>query len=439
MEMPEPMAASVIEDLVAGRWRDPASGRAVRIATRSIAIERTLDGGEAALVRALGLGPRLAVVGDRNTFDALGRRVERALAKIAATEAVVLDSPRADLATADALEARTAAADALLAVGSGTINDLAKYVAHRTGQAYAVFATAPSMNGYLTASASLAQGGFKVSLPARPPLGAFFDLEVLAAAPARLIHAGIGDSMCRTTAQTDWLLGHYLRDAPYSDTPYLLQIEDEPFLLSRAAAIARGDLKGIRALTRLLALAGLGMSIVGGSEPASMGEHLISHYVDMMARPHPGSLHGEQVGVATLAASRLQNAVLGAAEPPEVRPTRVDEDAMRRRYGPDLGERCIAELRAKALDPRAADRTNARLAEIWPALRARLRKVMLPTARLEQALAAAGAPLRGVDLGLERGFYQDAVRHAREIRRRYSILDLAGDAGLLDDFAAEEG
>jgi len=430
--------ASLIEDLPAGRWRDPATGRSVRIATRSIVIERTLDGGEAALIRALGLGPRIAVVGDRNTFDVLGRRVERALAKSAATDAVVLGSPRADLATADALQARTAEADALLAVGSGTINDLCKYVAHRSGRAYAVFATAPSMNGYLTASASLARDGFKTSLAAQPPVGAFFDLEVLAAAPARLIRAGIGDSICRTTAQTDWLLGHYLRDAPYTDTPYLLQIEDEPFLLSRAAAIALGDVEGIRALTRLLVLAGLGMGIVGGSEPASMGEHLISHYVDMMASPHPGSLHGEQVGVATLTASRLQNALL-AARPPAVRPTRIDEAAMRRRYGARLGELCIAELRAKALDQRAAERTNARLEEIWPALSARLREVMLPTARLEEAMAAAGAPMRGVDLGLERRFYRDAVRHAREIRRRYTILDLAGDAGLLDDFVTEEG
>ena len=204
------------------------------------------------------------------------------------TQGIVLDAPHADLATADALQARAAAADALIAVGSGTINDLCKYVAQRTGRPYAVFATAPSMNGYLTATASLARDGFKISLPARPPVAALFDLEVLAAAPARLIRAGIGDSICRTTAQTDWLLGHYLRDAPYSDTPYLLQIEDEPTLLSRAAAIAEGEVEGVRALTRLLVLAGLGMGIVGGSEPASMGEHLISHYVDMMAAAASG-------------------------------------------------------------------------------------------------------------------------------------------------------
>jgi glycerol-1-phosphate dehydrogenase [NAD(P)+] len=91
------------------------------------------------------------------------------------------------------------------------------------------------------------------------------------------------------------------------------------------------------------------------------------------------------------------------------------------------------------LDEAAAARMNARLAEAWPAMGARLRDVMLPTARLRAALDAAGAPTTGVDLGLPCGFYREAVRHAREIRDRYSILDLAGDAGLLEDFAAEEG
>jgi glycerol-1-phosphate dehydrogenase [NAD(P)+] len=429
----------LIAELVAGRWHDPAAGRPVRIATRAIVIERSLDGAEAELVGRLGLGPRLAVVADRNTFDALGRRVERALGKSASTRAIVLDQALADLVVADALERRAAASDALIAVGSGTINDLCKYVAHRTGLPYAVFATAPSMNGFVTATASLARDGFKTSLAARPPVGAFFDLEVLAAAPVRLIRAGIGDSICRTTAQTDWLLGHYLRDAPYSDAPYLLQIEDEPTLLSRAAAVVDGDLAAVRALTRLLVLAGLGMGIVGGSEPASMGEHLISHYIDMMAGPHPGSLHGEQVGVATLTISRLQQAVLGAERPPQVRPTRIDAAAMRARYGTSLGDRSVEELTAKAMDERAADRMNARLAEIWPAMTARLREIMVPPGRLEGALVSAGAPAQGVDLGLERRFYQSAVRHAREIRRRYSILDLAADAGLLADFAAKEG
>ena len=162
----------LIEELIAGRWRDPATGRGVPIATRAVVIERSLDGDEAELLAPLALGRRLAVVGDRNTYDALGDRVARALAKTATIDSVVLDAPAADLATVEELRARTAAAEALIAVGSGTINDVCKYLAHQSGRPYAVFATAPSMNGYLTATASLARDGIKLSLPARPPVAA---------------------------------------------------------------------------------------------------------------------------------------------------------------------------------------------------------------------------------------------------------------------------
>jgi glycerol-1-phosphate dehydrogenase [NAD(P)+] len=429
---------ALIEELVAGRWRDPSSGRAARLGTRAIVIERSLDGAEAALLAPLALGERLAVVSDRNTYDALGARVARALAGIAAVETVVLEAPRADLATVEALRARAAAATALVAVGSGTLNDLCKYLAYQSGRPYVVFATAPSMNGYLTGTASLAQGGLKASLPARPPLAALFELDVLRQAPARLIRAGIGDALCRTTAQTDWLLAQYLRNVTYSDAPYLLQIEDEAIVLSQTAAIVAGDPDGVAALTRLLVLGGLGMVLAGSSAPASMGEHLISHYIDLMARPRPGSLHGEQVGAAALTVSRLQNALLSAERPPAVRATRVDETAFRARYGAALAGQVLGQFRAKALDDAGAARMNTRLAEVWPSLRARLREVMLPTARLHAALAAAGAPTTGVDLGLPARFYRAAVRHAREIRDRYSVLDLAGDAGVLEAFAAEE-
>jgi glycerol-1-phosphate dehydrogenase [NAD(P)+] len=42
-------------------------------------------------------------------------------------------------------------------------------------------------------------------------------------------------------------------------------------------------------------------------------------------------------------------------------------------------------------------------------------------------------------LGLDVEFYREAVCHARETRERYSALDLAADAGLLEAFAAGEG
>ena len=115
--------------------------------------------------------------------------------------------------------AKSERADALIAVGSGSVNDITKYAAHLTGKPYAVFGTAPSMNGYTSVSAAITEGGLKKSLPATLPKGVFLDLDVMAAAPQRLIASGFGDLLARATAQTDWLMAHLLLGKPYRETP----------------------------------------------------------------------------------------------------------------------------------------------------------------------------------------------------------------------------
>ena len=124
--------------------------------------------------------------------------------------------------TVEVLRRASADADALVAVGSGTINDVCKYAAAKDGKRYAVFATAPSMNGYASKNAAITIDGHKSSLAAASPVGVFMDLAVLCAAPARMIRAGLGDSLCRSTAQADWLLSHHLLGTPYRHAPFAL-------------------------------------------------------------------------------------------------------------------------------------------------------------------------------------------------------------------------
>jgi glycerol-1-phosphate dehydrogenase [NAD(P)+] len=397
---------------------------------RSIVIAESLDGAELGLVRALLPSGTPAVVSDENTYDVLGRRVERALG---AAMSVVLPRPQADGAMADQLLERSRGADALIAVGSGTLNDLCKYVAHRTGRPSMVFGTAPSMNGYATRTVSISWDGYKRSLAATAPQGVFLDLAVLAAAPVRMIRAGLGDVLCRGTAQVDWLLSHLLLDTPYAEDPFAIQAADERIMLERAGGLAKVDPEAILALVRLLVLSGLGMLLVGSSHPGSMGEHGISHCIDMLLHPHPGSLHGEQVGVASLTMARLQAEVLSHEEPPCVVAQGIDEKAMRRRYGP-LADDCLAVMRAKALDGERARALNARLEARWPELRRRRQAIAIAPESLERALREAGAATRPQDLGIPPAFYREAVLHAREVRERYGMLDLAADASLLAAF-----
>jgi len=316
----------------------------------------------------------------------------------------------------------------VVAVGAGTINDLCKMAALARGCPQLVFATAPSMNGYTSLSASVTEGGVKRSVRAATPVGAFFDLRVIAAAPLRLIRAGLGDSVCRPTAQADWLLAHLVLGKPYREAPFAMLADDELALFSHARALVQGDLAVMRHLVRTLVLSGFGMTICGGSYPASEGEHLISHYIDMMRPPDvPVALHGEQIGVCALAMARMQDRILAREAPPVLHPTTVDHGDVIRHFGPERGEACWAELAPKRLDRRAADELNARIAAGWGAMRARLSAVTLGAGRMAQVLTAAGAPVTPGDLGWPQPLFDDALAHAREIRNRYTFLDFAAD------------
>ena len=71
----------------------------------------------------------------------------------------------------------------LVAVGSGTVNDIAKLAAHRAKKPYGVLPTAASMNGYASANASITQNGVKESLAATLPAYIFCHLPTIAVRP----------------------------------------------------------------------------------------------------------------------------------------------------------------------------------------------------------------------------------------------------------------
>src|SRR5215470_4461186 len=159
--MPAAEPDDPLAELMAWRYRDPETGELLGAAARSVVIEDSLAGREAELVAALDVGPRLAVVSDVDTFAAMGERVERALASRFTVQGVMLGrEPHADTDTLAQLAKRLdARLDAVVAVGSGTINDLCKLAARDRGLPQLVFATAPPMNGYTSLSASIPAGG----------------------------------------------------------------------------------------------------------------------------------------------------------------------------------------------------------------------------------------------------------------------------------------
>jgi glycerol-1-phosphate dehydrogenase [NAD(P)+] len=430
------MKEDIITSILNGTIIDQDVGLPLSVPTRSVFLQDDLRGMEQDLISGLELGKCLAVVSDHTTREILGRQVERALESIAQIISIVLPHrPHADMETVKKLQRACSTADGLIAVGSGTINDLCKYAAYLDGKPYAVFGTAPSMNGYTSVSASINEKGFKKSLPAAGARGVFLDLTVLSKAPKRMIRSGLGDSLCRSTAQADWLLAHLLFQQPYREIPFTLLAEDEDGLLAEPEALLAGDLTAMKRLARTLVLSGFGMTICGGSYPASQGEHLISHYAEMMGSPQwPESFHGEQIGVCTLTMSRIQKRLL-TEDTPRVKPNLLCERDMLHHFGIELGVECWREFSQKKLDATAADALNSLLRKDWKKIQERIVSIIHPVQTLRDALFQAGAPLTPEDLHWPRSFYLKAVGHAREIRHRYTFLDFAADCGLLETVA----
>ena len=99
------------------------------------------------------------VYADKNTFSAAGERVSDLLKdqgiKI---KQYIFDDDRVEPNEASvglAVMNFDPCVDAVIAVGSGVINDISKIVANASGKTYIVVATAPSMDGYASATSSI--------------------------------------------------------------------------------------------------------------------------------------------------------------------------------------------------------------------------------------------------------------------------------------------
>ena len=421
-----------------------------RLATRLLRVGPDLVAAAPLLLRqVLPAGPWL-LVGDEATWQAAGAACAASCTRAGQPfVAHRLTSPHGEALVAD--DAQVAALRqvwatttprpvALVAIGAGSVNDIAKMAAHQAGVPYAVIATASSMNGYTSAIAALLSHGVKTTQPCRPPVAVLGDLAVLAAAPARLIAAGYGDLLSRPVSNADWLLSHRLTGSVWSaDTLTVIQAA-EALLAGVAPGLRRRELAAVGALMASLLLSGAAMTLAGSSAPASGGEHLISHFLDMehhaLGTPH--DLHGCQVGVATLTTAGLYEALLAweprtldiaarvAAQPSWP----VLADQLRRELGP-LAASILPHAEAAHADPATLRAHLEYLRAHWPELRAELASHLHPAAELRALLRQAGAPVRYRSLGATTARARRAILLARQVRHRYTILHLAAEVGQL--------
>jgi glycerol-1-phosphate dehydrogenase [NAD(P)+] len=339
-------------------------------------------------------------------------------------------------------------ADLVITIGSGTMTDIGKVATHRNDNIpQIVVQTAASVDGFTDNVSVVLRNGVKRTIPSRWPTIVLADTKTISQAPRELNTSGFGEAISLFTAPADW----YLANLVGLDTTFhpasmelLKAAASEP--PDWADGIARGDAAAIQELTRLLALRGIVSGVSNTTACLSGVEHVISHMLDLhhAAKHQPIGLHGAQVGVATLVATKLWRRVI---ERDLVKPEllkKPDPKVMQQRIAKafnrlDVDGAISAECWLDCQKKLALLDTNwgrvVSVVENWKQHCTEFSKMVQPSESLRPALRASGAPAKFIDLSpsISPNLARWAVSNCHLMRNRFNLVDLLDMMGLWTD------
>ncbi|WP_052487039.1 iron-containing alcohol dehydrogenase [Gordoniibacillus kamchatkensis] len=189
-----------------GKSIDCACGQRHEVPIRRVVIEHGALRAAADYVRERGWSD-VALVADKRTLEAAGQRLETLLTEAGCSVArTVLPPDELGDVIADErsivqamLNLRDGTA-AVLAVGSGTIHDVVRFVCSRTGKAFVSVPTAASVDGFSSVGAPLIIQGFKQSHSGLCARGDLCRSRRARQAPRELTAAGFGDMLGKATS-----------------------------------------------------------------------------------------------------------------------------------------------------------------------------------------------------------------------------------------------
>ena len=285
-------------------------------------------------------------------------------------------------------EKESRGADRVLAVGSGTLNDMGKAVSFALGIPCGVFATAASMDGYCSKGAALIRGGFKVTSDTHSPEDILIDLDVIKSAPKIMTAAGFGDVIGKYTCLTDWKLSNVMNGEEINGEAFALMETALSDCVSAFDELKKYSEIGVSRLIAALITAGTAMAICGNSRPASGSEHHQSHFLEMdfARRGEHIPLHGLKVAVGTLVSLEIYNHIA------------------------DCGLNFPHKNEVK------------RLIEGLPRIKT-----------IKNMLVEMGCPTRFSAFGVRRETMEEMIEKAYTVRDRYTVLTFVHDFGLTEE------
>ena len=391
-------------------------------------------------------GKKPFVVADVNTFAAAGEQVCRLLEENEITYGSFVFQDAAlepdEKAVGSAFMHFDNTCDVIVGVGSGVINDICKILSNVSGKPYIVVGTAPSMDGYASATSSMSRDGVKVSLNSRCADVIIGDTDILKTAPLHMLKSGLGDMLAKFVSIAEWRIAHIITGEYYCEEVAQLIRGAVKKCVENAQGLLKREDGAIEAVFEGLVLGGVAMAYAGVSRPASGVEHYFSHVWDMRGLEFGTKvdLHGIQCAMATMKAVELYEKVMAITPDWEKARAYVesfdleDWNTQLREFLGSSAETMI-ELEKKEGKYRK-DTHAARFAIIeknWDAI-LQILKEELPTAEeLCKLMDAVGINRDLGTIGVSREDAKITFRATKDIRDKYVLSRLAWDLGLLDE------
>lgn len=394
-------------------------------------------------------GKRAIVVADKITYKLAGEAVKGYLAAagIDQDEPHVFgyDDSFAEWTYIEELENVLKHTDAIpVAVGSGVINDLTKLTSYRCGRRYMCVGTAASMDGYTAYGASITFEGNKQTFDCPAPCGMVLDPVIAAAAPKELAASGYADLIAKIPAGADWIIADALGTERLDTFSFDLVQEGLRDALSAPKAVFEGDVAMTEKLAEGLIMSGFAMQALQSSRPASGTEHQFSHCWDMENLCYNGEhvSHGFKVGIGTLASTASLEFLLETDIEHLDCDRCVDswkswEETVQDIYRifdgkPGHIARALTETKGKYVDREGLRRQLETLKAVWPELRERIRRQIIPFDRVRENLKAVGAPYEPEMIGVTRERFRRTFGYIPYMRSRFTNIDVLFRCGLME-------
>lgn len=393
-------------------------------------------------------GSRAVIVADTNTWRVAGKDVSSALAGIEQHEPIIFDDPDlyAEWKFVGQLRARLEPMEdtVAIAVGSGVINDLTKYVSGTLGRKYMCVGTAASMDGFTAYGASITKDGNKQTFSCPAPYAFLMDPRIPAGAPKNLSASGYADLIAKIPAGADWMIAESVGSEKVDPFSWGLVQDGLRESLSDPSAVYSRDVACTEKLCEGLLMSGFAMQALQSSRPASGTEHQFSHCWDMENLAYPDGKHvshGYKVGIGTLVSTAALEFLL------EQDIDSVDIDALAARWpsweemAAEIGRlcagkpghlaRCLEESKGKYVDAEGLRKQLEDFKTAWPELKARIREQIIPFDELYDDLRKVGAPYEPEMICVSREHLRDTFSIIPYMRNRFTGMDIIYRLGLL--------